>query len=122
MSGVADSPPFPPRPPFCDPSRGDIILRSSDGAGFYVHRLGLSLASPVFEDMFAVTQPDSKDEDGVPEVHMRHIAVVLDRVLRFLYPGAQPLVESLGQLRESLEILVDRYNVQSVVPHGMSHL
>jgi hypothetical protein len=31
-------------------------------------------------------------------------------------------VESLGQLRESLEILVDRYNVQSVVPHGMSHL
>ncbi|KAJ6552949.1 hypothetical protein B0H19DRAFT_888920, partial [Mycena capillaripes] len=115
-------PPFTTQPPFCDPSRGDLILRSSDGVAFYVHRLVLSLASPIFEDMFAVAQPDSKDEDAVPEVRMPHAAGVLDRVLRFFYPGAQPIVEGLGQLREILEILVDRYNVESVVPHGRSHL
>jgi hypothetical protein len=53
---------------------------------------------------------------------MPHTAVVLERVLRFFYPGTQPVVETLGQLREILEVLVDRYNVESVVALGQMHL
>ncbi|KAJ6594769.1 hypothetical protein B0H19DRAFT_975005, partial [Mycena capillaripes] len=120
MSAPTDPQPFSPGPPFCDPGRKDLILRSSDGAAFYVHRIVLSLTSPVFEDMFSVSQPDSKH--GVPEVLMPHTAAVLERVLRFFYPGTQPVVETLGQLREILDILVDRYNVESVVALGRMHL
>lgn len=70
--------------------------------------------------MFTVAWPDSKEE--VPEVSMPHSGAVLDRVLRFFYPGAQPAVDNLGQLREILEIIIDRYGVESVVTHGRAHL
>ncbi|KAF8184135.1 hypothetical protein K438DRAFT_1125187 [Mycena galopus ATCC 62051] len=85
MSAPTDPQPLSSGLPFCDRGRKDLILGSSDNAAFYVHRLVLSLASPVFEDMFNVSQPDSKH--GVPEVLMPHTAVVLERVLRFFYPG-----------------------------------
>ncbi|KAJ7839175.1 hypothetical protein B0H13DRAFT_1650320 [Mycena leptocephala] len=120
MSAPTDPPPFSPGSPFCDPGRKDLILRSLDGAAFYVHRLVLSLASPVFEDMLSLSQPDLKH--GVPEVLMPHAAVMLEPVLRFFYLGAQPVVETLGQLREILEILVDRHNVESVIALGRMHL
>jgi hypothetical protein len=53
---------------------------------------------------------------------MPRTAVMLEPVLRFFYLGAQPVVETLGQLREILEILVDRHNVESVIALGRMHL
>ncbi|KAF8184125.1 hypothetical protein K438DRAFT_1974711 [Mycena galopus ATCC 62051] len=105
MSAPTDPQPLSPGLSLCDPGRKDLTLCSSDGAAFYVHRLVLSLASPVFEDMFDVSQPDSKQ--GAPEVLMPHTAVVLEWVLQFFYPGTQLVVETLGQLHEILEILID---------------
>jgi len=35
----------------------DAVLLSSDGKEFHVHRLILSLASPVFRGMFSLPQP-----------------------------------------------------------------
>ncbi|KAI0037504.1 hypothetical protein FA95DRAFT_1506898, partial [Auriscalpium vulgare] len=42
--------------PFDDPHT-DIILQSSDGTLFHVHKVILSLASPVFSDMLRLAQP-----------------------------------------------------------------
>jgi hypothetical protein len=46
--------------PFTKPS-ADVILRSTDGVKFNVHKLLLSEASPYFEDMFSSSQP-TEDE------------------------------------------------------------
>jgi len=42
---------------FGEDSDGDIILRSSNEECFKAHQLILSLASPIFKDMFSVPQP-----------------------------------------------------------------
>lgn len=43
-----------PSAPFLDPE-GDVVLRSSDGQRFHVVRAILSIASPVYRDMFGQT-------------------------------------------------------------------
>ncbi|KAJ7681351.1 hypothetical protein B0H17DRAFT_894613, partial [Mycena rosella] len=105
--------------PFRD-AGADLILRSSDGVEFHVYRAVLWLLSPVFRDMFTLPQPDS--EPKVPDVRMPESGVVLHRVLRFCYPGAEPIVQTLGQLAEILEILVQRYDMKSMVPLGQVYL
>ncbi|KAJ7191386.1 hypothetical protein GGX14DRAFT_481464 [Mycena pura] len=71
---------------------GDVILRSSDGVDFYVYRI------------------------------MAESAITLDRSLRFFYPGAKPVVESLDQLCDILELLIGKYDTQSLVPLGQRFL
>ncbi|KAJ7659554.1 hypothetical protein DFH06DRAFT_1194588 [Mycena polygramma] len=113
-------PSFTQRPPFNDAST-DLILRSSDGIDFHVHRLVLSLASPVFMGMFTFPQPISEPE--VPTVQMAESAVVLDGALRFWYPGAEPPAAlTLDGLRKTLEALVMKYDMQFVVPLAKKHL
>ncbi|KAJ7633565.1 hypothetical protein DFH06DRAFT_688867 [Mycena polygramma] len=107
------------RAPFRDPA-ADIILRSSDEIDFHVHRVVLGLSSPVFAHMFASPQPDT--EPAVPIVRMAESGAVLDRILRFWYPGAEPVVQNLGQLREILEILLQKYDMQAIVPLGQQYL
>ncbi|KAJ7184956.1 hypothetical protein C8R46DRAFT_1026780 [Mycena filopes] len=105
---------------FRDPA-ADIILRSSDDIDFHVHRLVLSLASPVFRDMFGIPQPPEKGGE-LPVVRMAESGAVLGRILNFWYPGGHPTVENLDQLREILEILIFKYDMQSVVPMGQGLL
>lgn len=108
------------RHPFDDAS-ADLILRSSDGIDFHVHRLVLSLASSVFADMFTV--PQSISEPGVPTVQMAESSDVLDMALRFWYPGAEPpAVQTLEELRAVLEALVLKYDMHFVVPSAKEHL
>ncbi|KAJ7076737.1 hypothetical protein B0H15DRAFT_805465 [Mycena belliarum] len=108
-----------PGPPFCDPA-ADLILRSSDDIEFHVHRVVLSLLSPVFQDMFTFPQPASEPE--IPEVGMSESGDALDRALRFCYPGAEPSVETLAQLCEILDILLHKYDMQSIVPVAKLYL
>ncbi|KAJ7768131.1 hypothetical protein DFH07DRAFT_736513 [Mycena maculata] len=103
----------PRRLSFHEP-RGDVILRSSDGIDFYVYRIVLSLASPIFEHMFSSPQPQS-ESDTLPVVQMAESALILDRSLRFFYPGAEPVVDSLDQLCDILELLIGKYDAQSLV-------
>ncbi|KAJ7836204.1 hypothetical protein B0H13DRAFT_2107369 [Mycena leptocephala] len=111
---------FTPSPPF-DNTSADVILRSSDGIDFHVHRLVLSLASSVFKDMFTFPQPNS--EPAVPTVPVSESAVVLDMALRFWYPGAEPpVVQTLDELRQTLEALVMKYDMQFVVPVAKKEL
>ncbi|KAJ6556519.1 hypothetical protein DFH09DRAFT_1491005 [Mycena vulgaris] len=101
--------------PFDDPA-GDVILRSSDGIDFHVHRLVLSLASPFFKQMFTLPQPNG--ERGVPAILVSESALVLDRALRFWYPGAMTLTE----LAEMLECLLLKYDIQSSIPFAQHQL
>ncbi|KAJ7776025.1 hypothetical protein DFH07DRAFT_766967 [Mycena maculata] len=120
MSDTDSFPPFVLRPPF-DDSGADIILRSSEGIDFRVHRLVLSLASPFFKDMFNLPQP--KGEAETPVISMSESALVLDRALRFWYPGAEPLTgETLGELRDTLEALILKYDMGFLVPVAKSRL
>ncbi|KAJ7653987.1 hypothetical protein DFH06DRAFT_1330087 [Mycena polygramma] len=88
---IAPSPPvLVPTHPFTDNPDADAILRSRDGADFYIVRAILSLVSPVFATMFRLPQPDAPP--GIPVVDMEEDAVTLDKVLRFIYPGTEPIV------------------------------
>ncbi|KAJ7243296.1 hypothetical protein C8J57DRAFT_63798 [Mycena rebaudengoi] len=116
MPDATVPPPFVPQAPFHGPS-GDVILRSSDGIDFYVYRIVLSLVSPIFEHMFSSLQPQS-ESDTLPVVQMAESAILLDRSLRFFYPGAEPVVDSLDQLCDILELLIGKYDTQSLVSLG----
>lgn len=80
---------------------GDIILRaqcSPNNHNFRVHKLVLSLASPVFKDMFGITQPrpDMLNVD-IEVIYMTDPPRGLDSdlVLRLIYSFPPPNVDSL---------------------------
>ena len=81
--------------PFND-SRADLILQSSDEVHFRVSKLILSLASPIFSDMFSIPSPPSeKPHDEVQVVHLTEHSTTLDVVLRHLYPIRSPKGDTL---------------------------
>ncbi|KAK7036361.1 BTB domain-containing protein [Favolaschia claudopus] len=113
--------PFVPDKPF-DDANADLILTSSDGIDFRVRRSVLTLLSPVFEDMLRLPQPPGGDT--IPSVTMSESAIVLDRVLRFCYPGAERdgTPETADQLSEILQTTITKYDMQSIVPKGKRYL
>ncbi|KAJ7796762.1 hypothetical protein B0H14DRAFT_3494433 [Mycena olivaceomarginata] len=92
----------------------------ADGADFYVYRAILALVSPVFETMLTLPQPPSNSE--VPIIDMQEDAIPLDRALRFFYPATQPLVATLDELQESIEILISKFDMQCLIPSAKQHL
>ena len=98
------------RAPF-DHSKGDIILRSSDGINFRVIKLFLSLASPFFETLFSIPQPaeangDQEVRDGLAVIPVTEDSKTLDSLLRFCYPctfAGDPKIEGLKDAMDVLE-------------------
>ncbi|KAI9064908.1 hypothetical protein FKP32DRAFT_1611006 [Trametes sanguinea] len=95
-------------------SDGDFILRSdcphddqlvcsSKSIDFRVHRCVLSAASPVFEGMLSLPQPPSTDDVVIPIIPLPETSIVLETVLRFVYPMEDPVIASLDQLVSALE-------------------
>ncbi|KAJ7678647.1 hypothetical protein B0H17DRAFT_944343 [Mycena rosella] len=112
--------PFVQGSPFDDIS-ADVILRSSDGIDFRVYRVVLSLASPFFKQMFSLPQPVTEPE--VPNITVTESALVLDRALRFWYPGAEPVAgETLDEFRDTLEAVILKYDMQFLIPNAKKHL
>ncbi|KAJ6480601.1 hypothetical protein C8R47DRAFT_1018956, partial [Mycena vitilis] len=116
----ADPSVFVPTYPFTNTHVADAILRSCDGADFYIVRAILSLLSPVFATMFRLPQPDATPE--IPAIDMEESAVTLNKVLRFIYPGTEPLVESLEDLRTIIELVIDKYDMQCEIPKAKRYL
>ena len=81
----------------------DLILRSSDHVDFHVHRLILSLASPVFETMFSLPQP--LNVDSAPRVvDVTETSETLKTFLLILYPVKTRALLSLTHVRDALEV------------------
>ena len=94
---------------------GDVILRSihgSDRRDFRVHKLLLSLASPVFKDMFGIPQPLSPASPDVDIVDMVDPPQALGVILRFIYPSSPPVIDDLSLLSEVLT-LADKYDIEA---------
>ncbi|EIN03877.1 hypothetical protein PUNSTDRAFT_93626 [Punctularia strigosozonata HHB-11173 SS5] len=88
----------------------DVILRTPDHVEFRAHKLVLSLASPVFRNMFASPQvpPTAANEgqdwkDGLPVVALTEPASVLDALLRLCYPLKDPQFSLFDQVTAALE-------------------
>jgi len=109
--------------PFLTTDDGDVILRAIQGTilthDFRVHKLILSLASPVFKDMFTFPQPPEQnhsDQPDIPIVDVSDSPQVLDTILRFIYPGVElPTFTDLSTVSALLSA-ADKYNVASMRP------
>ncbi|KAJ7627158.1 hypothetical protein FB45DRAFT_1059968 [Roridomyces roridus] len=114
------TPPFVLAAPF-DNIDGDVILRSSDGIDFRLHRVVLSLASGFSKQMFSLPQPDGDPQ--IPVIPMAESATLLDKALRLWYPGATPIGDTtLDELRDILDVTIAKYDIQFVVPAAKGRL
>lgn len=99
-----------------DAPDGDIILRTLDPPirDFRAHKLVLSLASPVFKDMFSLPQPppDPSTVAGVEIVEVADPPNALNLILRMIYPFAPPSFDdNLDTLVECL-VIADKYDIK----------
>ena len=90
----------------------DIILRSSDGKELHVHRLILSLSSPVFQDMFDL--PQSTPPSQTPIVDIPDASKVLKPFIQYLYPRPPPNIVNLS-MWAGLYAIAEKYNVEAVM-------
>ena len=109
-------------PTFFTTNDGDIILRAGTAPGpkhdFRVHKLILSLVSPVFRDMFSSNPPrqNQTKQPDIPVVDISDPPEVVDMVLRFIYPGVEsPELTNISPL-SALSSAVDKYSITSMSP------
>lgn len=63
------------------------------GHTFRIHKFILSLASPIFKDMFTLPQPPNlicSAQSDLSIIDITDRPAVLDMILQFIYPGAEP--------------------------------
>ncbi|KAK7681711.1 hypothetical protein QCA50_015058 [Cerrena zonata] len=97
-------------------ANADIILRSGDrdaAMDFRVHRLILSLASPFFETTLSLPQNPAQDTQ-IPVVNMVESSEVIDALLRYIYPIANPSIEMLETLSQTLSAAI-KYDIDIAV-------
>ena len=96
---------------------GDVVLRVGPDHTFRVHKLVLSLVSPVFKDLFWNARPDQPDdvqEGSIPVVPIADPPESVDLLLRFIYPGAVPPTVTDPAVLSALLTIADKYGVQTI--------
>jgi len=78
--------------PFDESARGDCILQSSDQIHFKVHKVVLSLASSIFDDMFNIPQPSPSTEEPttLPVITLDEDENILFLLLAHIHPSRPP--------------------------------
>ena len=115
-----------------DAADADVILRARGPPkrDFRVHKLILSLASPVFKDMFSLPQPTTpiSDDPTLSEMVQTDIVEVtdppraLDAILRMIYPFTPPSFNgNLDMIVECLTI-ADKYEIRGAMSQLRSAL
>ena len=104
----------PPPPEDFNMRNTDVILRSSDGASFRVHRLVLTTASPFFDDLFLLPQPDEDETiDGTHVICLSEEKEVLHSLITMLYPIPSVLPDSYNKVLDLL-IASQKYDMAAV--------
>ncbi|KDQ13183.1 hypothetical protein BOTBODRAFT_397381 [Botryobasidium botryosum FD-172 SS1] len=97
------------------PSTVDVILRSSNGVSFYVHRARLIKASPVFQDMFDMPQPVDSVPGQLPVVDLPDTDDIVDALLRWIYPRApKPIIDSWERM-ETYFVCACKYSIKPAI-------
>ena len=112
-----------------DSPDADVILRaplqpgSSDFKDFRVHKIILSIASPVFRDTFSIPQPPrhTSDGTGLDVVQITESAEVVENFLQLIYPIDPPIFTNLWLLDDLLQ-LSDKYAAGGVTKKLKIHL
>ena len=112
-SGTAGTEHVDVSPPFCA-NDTDIAIRSLGTYEFRVHKLILSLASPIFKDMFTLPQPPADNPGVLPHVDVEESAVTWKHILLTIYPTPNPVIDDLEDL-ESLLFTAKKYEMQSII-------
>ncbi|KAI6043627.1 hypothetical protein EDC04DRAFT_2650983 [Pisolithus marmoratus] len=93
-----------------DDLNAEVILRSSDNVDFRVFKCNLSLASPVFKDMFTLGAPvhgeHPQNPYSLPEVLLPETSTALDALLRLIYPLTIPKLDSINDIKALLAAVV----------------
>ena len=91
----------------------DATLRSSDEKEFHVHKIILSLASPVFRGMFGLPQPTGSLPQ-IPIVDVTESSDILQPFIQYLYPCSPPKVPDVT-MWSALYIVADKYQAEGVM-------
>lgn len=91
-------------------SDSDLVIAASDGVVFHVHKKRMSLASPVFADMFSLAEPGNDKRDPVQaSVELTETSDTLEDLLHFIYetdkvkPDAKALFNDSKRIISPLE-------------------
>jgi len=96
------------------PPDADVILRASGGKEFHAHKIVLSLASPVFRDMFSVPQPQPTESSKLAVVDVHDPPEALETFLQIVYPTPDPPINDTETLASVLR-LADKYNAGAIL-------
>ena len=96
------------------PPGADVILRASGGKEFPAHKLILSLASPVFRDMFSVPQSPPTESSQLPVIDLTDPPETLKNFLQIIYPTRNPLIDDAETLASVLRT-ADKYGAQAAL-------
>ena len=116
MPPSASPPPSKPTPaeaPF-DDARADLILETCDGVHFRIFHNILSLASPIFNNMFSIPLPPSQKPDEVQVVRLSEDSDALDVALRHIYPVRPPKVADTLHCAGILAEFARKYQVETL--------
>jgi hypothetical protein len=108
--------------PFNANTESDFILVTSDSIYFYVHKLLLSIVSPVFKSMFMLPPDESQEVyDGRPCVKLADMSKSLLLLLSWCDPRCLTRSADLNDLQLVLE-LADKYGMDIVMKHVESSM
>ena len=96
-----------------DAPDADTILRSLDGKDFRVHRLILSLSSPVFQGVFSLPQ-STEPLSETPIIDVAESSDVLEPFLQYLYPLSPPKIPDIS-MWTALSTVADKYGAEVVM-------
>lgn len=73
------------KPPYQNPSNGDLIIRTSDCTEYHVHKFLIANISPIFADMLPIPQPAAGPEPAKPVVDVTEPMPVWSAILDLCY-------------------------------------
>ena len=92
----------------------DVVVRAAGTLDFYVHKCILSLASPIFKDMFTIPQPPSTTPNTLPLVDVQESAKTWENILRIVYHRPNPTIGCLDDL-QSLLLAAKKYEMKFII-------